>query len=550
MFSKHMISVAMFGMAAATPTFDVVQGHEGHSATTYEIAAVWQPTAEQRVLRVAVQDEAGAPLAARLSLQVDGEEFIPDRMGEHGIRFQSIHLGKRNSFTATYARGSGVVKIPLPSGKLLTVHAARGFEYLPVARTVDLSENGQTIECRLTMRKWSSIREQGWQAVDEHVHYERLASEHDDDWLTMLDADGLAGAHFLVLKGGNVPGIWAQQYAHGPSGEAKQNGRFIRAGEEYRDSAQGHMNLLGLRRVIEPISTGGIGNSPKGNWPPLAHVIRETHRRGGLAGPAHGGALARSSTLLLDSVLGENDFIEIANSHLLKTDLWYLLLDCGIVLPPVAGTDLPNFGYRDAWQPLFGEVRTYTRSDEDLTFDTWAAAIRRGETMVTSGPLLEITVNKQLPGSIIYLQEPGEIKLSAILRSPRELQQLEILKMSSQIFETTEEHKRGPIHELSLQESVWINESCWLAARGRGGAKVAIERGLGIRQDEFAHSAAIQVIVSGKPIRSEASIAKLREHLVKQQAYYQTQAELDSNEDRREFLALFEEALARLDAIR
>ena len=28
-----------------------------------------------------------------------------------------------------------------------------------------------------------------------------------------------------------------------------------------------------------------------------------------------------------------------------------------------AGTDLPNFGFRDSWQPFLGEVRTYAQQE-------------------------------------------------------------------------------------------------------------------------------------------------------------------------------------------
>ena len=44
--------------------------------------------------------------------------------------------------------------------------------------------------------------------------------------------------------------------------EGHDGERLIRSGEEYRDASQGHINLLGINKVIEPISTGGLG-TPK-----------------------------------------------------------------------------------------------------------------------------------------------------------------------------------------------------------------------------------------------------------------------------------------------
>lgn len=292
--------------------------HEGHHSTTYRVTQPWRANPDDPRLRLSIKDDSGQFIAARFSTTVDGVPHIPSELCSNGLRFVSIHKGKRNTFIATYSRSSGVVSIPLPAGKSCSVTATRGFEYRPTTKTVLLNKKGET-DCSIVIRRWIDLARKGWHATDEHVHFERTDRQHDSDWLDMLDADGLSHAHFLVLKGGNVPGIWAEQYAYGPEGEAKRKHQFIRSGEEYRDSTQGHINLLGSDSMIEPISTGGIGRSSKFNAPPLADVLREARRRGGIGGPAHGGALAKSSTALLDAVLGQVDFFEIANSHLYKT---------------------------------------------------------------------------------------------------------------------------------------------------------------------------------------------------------------------------------------
>ncbi len=111
------------------------------------------------------------------------------------------------------------------------------------------------------MGRWINLQAEGWHAADEHLHYERTDPRHDNDWLTMLDADGLSHAHFLVLRGGNLPGIWAQQFAYGKAGEATDGKRLIRPGEEYRDypfqpgpedleTIRGEMNLEEVRRRV------------------------------------------------------------------------------------------------------------------------------------------------------------------------------------------------------------------------------------------------------------------------------------------------------------
>ena len=188
---------------------------------------------------------SGRPIAARFSLVLDGEPYVPEELDANGLRFVSIHKGKSQRFTALYSRGEGAAAMAIPkTARSGAVSVAKGFEYLPVTQSFDAFDRVVRIEIRL--KRWIDLAEQGWRPAEEHLHYERLEEAHDRDWLTLLAGDDLTDAHFMVLKGGAAPGVWAQQYAYGPEGEASDGDRFIRPGEEYRDSLQGHINLLGV----------------------------------------------------------------------------------------------------------------------------------------------------------------------------------------------------------------------------------------------------------------------------------------------------------------
>lgn len=545
---RQLSCVLLIGLALSS--FDpTVDAHEGHRAATYEVTPTATEVQNGPHLRLQVLDlESDQPTAARLTLTVDGTDYIPPNIGQHGLRFNSIHQRRKQQFVVTYARGTGDVLIPLPNdAKSGTVTAAKGFEFLPASAKFEVGSRGTPVEVNL--KRWINLQSEGWHAADEHLHYERTDPKHDKDWLAMLNADGLTHAHFLVLRGANLPGIWAQQFAYGTAGEANDGHRLIRPGEEYRDSKQGHINLLGIEQIIQPISTGGIGNpSVPFNYPPLLEVLRKTHEVGGIGGPAHGASLARSSTAVLDTVLGQVDFFEIANSHLYKTDVWYQLLNCGFIVPPLAGTDLPNFGFRDSWQPLLGEVRTYVRSGADHRFDAWKQAVRRGEVFVTSGPLIRLDVSGVGPGGVIQLPpQGGDVTISAELLSPRAVVSLEVVRMGKPISSETRPSNHDGVQRLAVKKKLTITESCWLAARGTGGPKTAIERGLRIQQSEIAHTGVIQVLVGKQPIRSQEEIDNLKRQLVSQQEYYRTAANYEKPEHRLRFVELFEQALQRLD---
>jgi hypothetical protein len=532
-------------LAAAS---QILFAHEGHQAATYQVTAAAANVEKGKHLRLKVFDaKSSRAIAARFTLTVNSSGYIPPNIDRHGLRFVSIHQRRKQRFIATYTRGTGDVLIPLPNdARSGTVTVAKDFEFIPVTVSFDIAGPSETVEVRLA--RWIDLQAEGWHAADEHLHYERTDPGHDGDWLTMLDADGLTFAHFLVLKGGNLPGIWAQQFAYGKAGEATDGIRLIRPGEEYRDQAQGHVNLLGVEKVIAPISTGGVGEPRNSfNYPPLLDVFRRMHELGGIGGPAHGGSLARSSTAVLDTVLGQVDFFEIANTHLYKTDVWYRLLNCGFIVPPVAGTDLPNFGFRDPWQPLLGEVRTYVRSGVRNDFKAWKQAVRRGEVFVTSGPVIRLDVHGAGPGQVVRLPpQGGKITVTAEVASPRPLSTLEVVSMGQPLsIEVKRTHANG-IHRLQGKKEVTITKSCWLAARAIGGPKTAIEQGLKIKQDVMAHTGVVQILVGNQPIRSQADIEKVRTQLVMQQEYYRTQASYRKSEHRLRFVDLFEQAINRL----
>jgi hypothetical protein len=440
-----------------------------------------------------------------------------------------------------------------PDAKRVRVFAAKGFEWLPVENTKDVT--GGSVEMTLELERWADLSQEGWLPADEHVHYDRLNEAGDRDWLTMLAGDGLSHAHFMVLKGGKVPGIWARQYAYGAEGEASDGVRLIRSGEEYRDSAQGHVNLLGIKEVIEPISTGGLGKPPvHENYPPLLDVFTKTRAQGGLGGVAHGGSLGRHPTAIADTVLGGVDFFEIGNAHLYSLELWYALMNCGYHLPPAAGTDLPNFPYRDDWQPFLGSMRMYVKTGGRVDFAAWKRAVGQGRVTVTSGPLISLSIDGRGPGETVKLPEGGgEIRIKAELSTPRALRNFEIVQGGRVIESNVVKRRDGKVQRWTITQRIRVDRSTWFAARGEGVPIQAMEASVGrkekwIKTDAVAHTAAIRVFVGDEPIRSSSDAGALIKTLRVQQEYYRRNGRYAKGEDRIRMLSLFDRAVREMEA--
>lgn len=516
------------------------------------VAAV--PQSERPVLRLSIVDAAtGKPTPARFGLEVDGKTFYSETLGQHGLRFVSIHESKNQRYVVAYARGTGTLEVALPAdARRVRVFAAKGFEWLPVEDKGDVTDG--RAEITLELERWADLSKEGWLPADEHVHYDRLEKAGDRDWLTMLAGDGLTHAHFMVLKGGKIPGIWARQYAYGSEGEGSDGERLIRSGEEYRDSAQGHINLLGIKEVIEPISTGGLGTPPvRENYPPLLDVFTKARALGGLGGVAHGGSLGRHPTAIVDTVLGGVDFFEIGNAHLYSPELWYSLMNCGYHLPPAAGTDLPNYPFRDEWQPFLGSMRMYVKTGGRVDFAAWKRAVSQGNVTVTSGPLLSLSINGRGPGETIKLpQGGGEITIKADLSTPIGLRKFEIVQNGDVIESTIVKKRDGPVHRWAVEQRVHVGESSWFAARGEGVPIRALEDSVErkaewIETDAVAHTAAIRVLVGDEPIRSKNDAQALIKTLRTQQEYYRRNGRYAKGDDRLRVLALFERAVRELE---
>jgi hypothetical protein len=82
---------------------------------------------------------------------------------------------------------------------------------------------------------------------------------------------------------------------------------------------------------------------------------------------------------------------------------WYRYLNCGYLVAAVGGTD------KMSADTAVGTVRTYALipPDKPFTYENWKDAVRRAETFVTYGPLLELVVDGRPPGSRIGMPASG-----------------------------------------------------------------------------------------------------------------------------------------------
>ncbi len=86
-------------------------------------------------------------------------------------------------------------------------------------------------------------------------------------------------------------------------------------------------------------------------------------------------------------------------------DVYFKLLDCGLRLPPTAGS-----GSGISPNPV-GYNRVYVHLDGSFDYNKWWKNLKAGQVVVTNGPLMRATVDGELPGHTFHGEEGKELNL-------------------------------------------------------------------------------------------------------------------------------------------
>ena len=350
---------------------------------------------------------------------------------------------------------------PAGAEQLDAVYAeiVKGFEYRPVRRRVQVPTDGS--ELVFELERPLDLRRAGWVTADTHVHFVPPST-------TLLEAkaEGINLVNVLATQWGKLYTNVADFLASPVLDAAGETGVWV--GSENRQPLLGHISLLNPGGPLFPFATGGAPTSPIGD--PVANLMAEwadrCHAGGGIAVSPHFpfpyGEFPYGE-IAADIVLDKLDAIEIfgfaAAPDGPRIRDWYRFLNCGYQVPAVGGTDKMSAG-----TPL-GAVRTYARlaSDAPFGFDAWADAVRSGRTFVTSGPLLELSVEGEGPGGQLRLPPAGgTVTVQASVSSTGPVHGLEIVVNGAVVAaETAPDGSSG----LRLEAPVELSQSSWVAAR-------------------------------------------------------------------------------------
>jgi len=476
------------------------------------------PPATQRVALRSVERGSGKRVAVKLHVHGEWGEYLapvdrhrilnPAWFEDYSVDFAHLDPPK-HAHSCTYIPGE--TTIDLPPGKVY-IEVSKGFEIRPVRKVVEVTPATQEIVVEI--EKVLPWREKGWVTADTHVHFLSPISA-----LLEGSAEGVNVVNLLASQWGELMtnvGDFDGQTTWG-SKEAGGDGEYlVRVGTENRQHVLGHISLLGYRgRIIAPMATGGADESALGD--PIEVLLtewaRQCKKQGGLVVLPHFPNPRAEHAVSI--VSGDVDALEMTSWGNLYGGIdpyslsdWYRYLNCGYLVAAVGGTDKMSASM------AVGTVRTYARIDpsEPFTYGTWMEAVRRAETFVTYGPLLEFAIDGHPMGGRMEMSaNGGTVDVTWQVASVTiPMSRVELI-VNGEIRESL----AVPPGDKSGQWSVKVDKSSWLAllVRGHYADKPEIIA---------AHSSPVMISVEGSPMLAAADAVTILEQIEGALAYLDT----------------------------
>ena len=502
-----------------------------------------------------VEEGSSQPIAARVRLtDAKGRDIVPvghptelaPDAQQGDVRFQSKRFA--------YVDGNFSVD---PRLLPLRYQVIKGYEFVIAEGQIapgDTREGGIVIP----LSRWSSLADQGWYGGDNHIH-----NISPKTCRLEMDAEDLDVANILTSD------FTTDQFEfEGKINSYSTGRRLIYVNQEFRNNHLGHMCLLNLKRLIEPVKT-----MQPYHYPLHLRACDETRAQGGYVSWAHfpswpgvesplDVAMEKLDGLEILCVLDPREFPVFMKNVVPELEandglrLWYRYLNSGFRLTATAGTDkMTTF-------VTVGANRVYAHVQGQFTYQNWINALKGGRTFVTNSPVMAFTVDGSEPGATLNFDSKRNkvAKVHAHAESQLPYDRLEIVANGMTVAQAT---PSGSRHRTEIHLEHPIHRSCWLAARvvedldayrkrGVAFTEVHVPKGTrlsdyyGTRRPEaiFAHSSPIYVIRDEAPIRSQDDAEYYVRYLDNAIAWLKTEAKFARPSDKQKSIQAFEQGRA------
>jgi TolB protein len=438
-------------------------------------------------VHVRVVGADGQPMPSRVYVDAsDGRSYSPD-----GAFHRAMMVFDRHYFHTT-----GDADLELPAGRA-TIEAIRGWEYRPKSVAVDVAA-GMTRNVTIRLDRLADLPARGWYSGDGHVHdlHQGFGLSHEAFYRQLVAEDLHMTFALIHMDGTRLMGRWSD--LTGKPSPLSTTSHILQYAEEFRGGL-GHIGMIGIQEFVLPL-IAGEGRTPFGQ-PALENpYLAGARAQGGLAGFMHPytsaprqPAAAASTLIAVDAALGLGDYYDIGalySDEIGSASFYYRLLNAGFRIPATAGTDQ----FSDVWRdPPAGSDRTFAHIDGPLTVQSWMAAVKRGRTFMSTGPLIFIDVDGHQPGDEILLPASGaqSLHVKVDVNSIAPVDSLQVI-VNGDVVKTV---ARTGVDsgKVSFDGQVPVPDGGWIAARVLGGKSKYLGDDYA-----FAHTGPVYVVRGGK----------------------------------------------------
>ncbi len=525
-----LFSAALFLLSTAAPVYS-------HQSTRHLLQARLEAPIESAPARVVtaqtsqltievVEATTETPLSGLVRiLRDDGTALALEGLLDRGLGLEADF--QRLGWHVIHGRAT--VAVPREQ---ITVEVISGIETELERRKLDL--HGSKMELlRFELNRFFDSRAQGLQSGNTHLHLMKLSRTQSDRYLREIPrGDGLDLLFVSHLERIADDAYITNTYSSGDLQALSGDGILFGNGEEHRQNfdkfgeGYGHVMLLDLKELVEPVSIGPGIMEEGHDGIPLRRGIGSARKDGATVIVCHS---AYGFEDVPNWVSGLIDAHNIFDGSLDDNyeDALYPLLNIGLRVPFSSGTDWFMYDFSRVYVPVEGE----------LTVDKWLRELRDGRSFITNGTLLEFSVNDLGPGATVVLSATGAVLVRARGVGRIDFKAIELVH-NGRVVSTSKSLAVGGHFEATLDVAVRIDSPSWLALRIPGGGQNELEGKL------FAHTSPVYVEVAGNKGVFMPDIARsLITDMLQSIATISKKGKFESDEDRERIIEIYRQGI-------
>lgn len=400
-----------------------------------------------------VQQGTNQPLVARVALeQMSGKAAAPP-----GTLYRMS-----NGVLHYYCRGQSALTLPAGEYRLRAFH---GPEYKMTEQRVRIAA-GETARQVVPLERWTDQPAAGWHSGENHIHANYGYGHWYNTPETMLDqceGEDLHVCNFMVANS-DSDGVFDREFFRGTPDPLSAPRTILSWNQEFRSTLWGHMTLVNLTRVVEPVFTGFKDTTNPFDSPTNADIAEKTRLQQGIVNYTHPAQNVQDPYLgpytakgiAVDVALGRIDTLDVNGGYAATVPLWQRLLNCGFRLTASAGTDcfLNRINSR-----LPGTDRAYVKIEGPFSYASWISGLRAGRSFVTNGPMLRLAVGNKELGDTLRLDGSTKVRVQAEATSQFALNRVELIHNGRVVAtgKMSDDNRKGTIDEtVELSNSGWM----------------------------------------------------------------------------------------------